>query len=154
MKRQRGQSMVEFAIIMPLFIFLFMAIVYTAMLFSDYLSLSNIARDSARQAAISSLSESEIQTKYQDASLNTNLYIWSSQGTMSVADAADGGTKMMQVDFYKADGSVITDLTKETVDYVTVTLRAEKNPADKSDFMNWSYSLPQSIRIKYTMHKG
>ena len=40
MERQKGQSMVEFAFILPLFVFIFLAIMYMGMLFADYLSFN------------------------------------------------------------------------------------------------------------------
>lgn len=52
MKNNKGQSLVEFALILPLFLFLVFAIIYCGMLFHDYSSLSSIARSAAREAAI------------------------------------------------------------------------------------------------------
>ena len=52
MKKSKGQSLVEFALILPLFLFLVFAIIYCVMLFHDYSSLSSIARSAAREAAI------------------------------------------------------------------------------------------------------
>ncbi len=52
MKKNKGQSLVEFALILPLFLFLVFAIIYCGMLFHDYSSLSSIARSAAREAAI------------------------------------------------------------------------------------------------------
>jgi len=52
MKKSKGQSLVEFALILPLFLFLVFAIIYAGMLFHDYSSLSSIARSAAREAAI------------------------------------------------------------------------------------------------------
>ena len=52
MKKSKGQSLVEFALILPLFLFLVFAIIYCGMLFHDYSSLSSIARSAAREAAI------------------------------------------------------------------------------------------------------
>lgn len=52
MKRQRGQVIVEFALILPLFLLMIFGIIYSGMLFYDYSTLSNVARSAAREAAI------------------------------------------------------------------------------------------------------
>lgn len=52
MKKQKGQSLVEFALVIPFFLFLVFAIIYCGMLFHDYSALSSIARSAAREAAI------------------------------------------------------------------------------------------------------
>lgn len=53
MKKQKGQVIVEFAIVLPLFLFLIFGLIYSGMLFHDYSTLSNIARSAAREKAIS-----------------------------------------------------------------------------------------------------
>ena len=53
MKKQKGQALVEFALVLPLFLFLVFAIIYSGMFFHDYSTLSNIARSAARERAIS-----------------------------------------------------------------------------------------------------
>ena len=53
MKKRKGQSVVEFALVLPLFLFILFGIIYSGMMFHDYAALSNIARASAREAAVS-----------------------------------------------------------------------------------------------------
>jgi len=75
MKRQHGQSIVEFAIVLPFFLLLLFGIFYSGMLFHDYSSLSNIARSAAREAAVTSgTNYSDIKTHYQNQKLLTSLY--------------------------------------------------------------------------------
>ncbi len=52
MKKNKGQSLVEFALVVPFFLFLVFAIIYAGMLFHDYSTLTGIARSAAREAAI------------------------------------------------------------------------------------------------------
>ncbi len=79
---QRGQSMVEFAITLPLFFILFFFIFYAGMIMADYLSLSSMARSSAREAAIVTKKEQyndnyrEIRIKYSDAELPAAIFTW------------------------------------------------------------------------------
>ena len=53
MKKRKGQSVVELALVLPLFLFILFGIIYSGMMFHDYAALSNIARASAREAAVS-----------------------------------------------------------------------------------------------------
>ena len=57
MKKHKGQSVVEFALVLPLFLFIMFGVIYTGMLFHDYATLSNIARTSAREAAVTAKDE-------------------------------------------------------------------------------------------------
>ena len=50
--RQRGQTVVEFALVLPLFLLILMGIMSFALYFSDYIALNNIARSVAREAAL------------------------------------------------------------------------------------------------------
>lgn len=53
MQKRKGQVIVEFALILPLFLLMLFGIIYSGMMYHDYSTLSNIARASAREAAIS-----------------------------------------------------------------------------------------------------
>ena len=77
MDSQKGQGILEFAIVLPLFLLLFFGIAYFGMAFSDYLSLNNIARDSARLASISSKKDyNDVYDKYSSYKLPVGLYKW------------------------------------------------------------------------------
>ena len=52
MKKDKGQSLVEFTLILPFFLLLVFAIIYGGMLFHDYSTVSNVARSIARERAI------------------------------------------------------------------------------------------------------
>jgi len=131
MKRQKGQSIVEFAIVFPFFMFLLMAVIYTGMLFADYLTLSNITRDSVRLAAIGT-TEQNIRTYKKDVQLITNLYSWSSMDT----DA-----------FKIGESSVSGD------DCMVVTSTATCTQSSDFTILYLTFSLPKTITIQYSMHK-
>lgn len=84
MKFQKGQAIVEFALILPLFLLLFLGVVYLGSYFADYLTLSTIARNSAREAAVVSVKdETELQPAYdkvrehyKDQLLPSDMYTW------------------------------------------------------------------------------
>lgn len=50
--KQRGQTLVEFALLLPLFVLFLFGTMYVGFLFSDYMSYDNMARMAAREAAI------------------------------------------------------------------------------------------------------
>ena len=52
MKKQKGQTLVEFTLILPFFLLLIFGLIYSGMLFYDYSTLSNMARSAARERAI------------------------------------------------------------------------------------------------------
>ena len=75
MRRQKGQVIVEFAIVLPLFLFMIFGLIYSGMLFHDYSTLSNVARSAAREAAImTSTDYSSISNHYATNDLLTSLY--------------------------------------------------------------------------------
>jgi len=128
MKRQKGQSIVEFAIVFPFFMFIFFAIIYMGMLFADYLTLSYITRDSARLASIGT-AEQNIRSKYKNTKLITGLYSW--------------GTDLKT----NPNAFIIEEKTVSGDDCMMVTSECTTT----SGFMG--FSLPSPIRIQYSMHK-
>ena len=77
MKNNKGQSLVEFALVIPFFLLLVFGIIYSGMLFHDYSTLSNLARSAGREAAIVSGTQyDEIEAFYLNQSKNmlTTLY--------------------------------------------------------------------------------
>ena len=58
---KRGQALVEFALLIPLFIFLFIAFVDLVWLTTSYLQLSNSVREGARYAMANPFNETEIE---------------------------------------------------------------------------------------------
>ena len=67
MLKQKGQSLVEFAFILPGLICIFLGLVYGGILFMDYIQYNNAARAIARAAAFSEpkeMSEDALEKKY------------------------------------------------------------------------------------------
>lgn len=83
MKFQKGQSILEFAFILPFFLFILYFVFYLCSYFADYLYLSSIVRDSARSASVISTEDyqkigySDVYKNYSDAKLPLNFYEWS-----------------------------------------------------------------------------
>ena len=79
-RRQRGQSMVEFAIVIPFFLVFIMGIAYFGAAISDYIALNNMARSCAREASIQGPSHyDELEDKYLKQDLTAGLYEWGPQ---------------------------------------------------------------------------
>jgi len=76
MKKQRGQAIVEFALVLPMFMLLLFGVILSGLLFADYMTLSNVARSSAREAALSGEDKNtEIKNAYKEKlHLISNLY--------------------------------------------------------------------------------
>lgn len=70
---QKGQSMVEFSVIFPFFLFLVLTVAYFSFAFADYLQLTYIARDSAREAAIVSVPAEDSNNKTLSEQAKQNL---------------------------------------------------------------------------------
>lgn len=75
MKKQSGQVIVEFALILPLFLLMIFGLIYSGMLFHDYSTLSNVARSATREVALlSNASDAEIKK------IKGYYYVANSQG--------------------------------------------------------------------------
>lgn len=76
-RSQRGQSMLEFGIVIPFFFVFIMGIAYFGAAISDYIALNNIARSCAREASIGGPSTyRQLENKYSAQDLTAGLYEW------------------------------------------------------------------------------
>ena len=60
MNRQKGQSAVEFALIVPLFLILILGMIYGGFAYADYLQYSTAVREAARDIAVQKPAKREI----------------------------------------------------------------------------------------------
>lgn len=127
MKKHKGQVIVEFAIILPLFLLMMYGIIYSGMLFYDYSTLSNIARASAREAALSDSSNySTIAGNYTEL------------------------LKNLKTDFYAVDNAnpiVIEEITSDNGVRVTINM----NLKAKGYFIEMV--MPPTFGVQYYMRK-
>ena len=130
MRTEKGQSLVEFAFVLPLLLFFIFGIIYCGMLFYDYSTLSTLARSSTREAVLSQETPvngrySELEQKYKARALDitTSLY-------------------MPGEDFY-----IIKDTT---VNAVTTTITMIL-PSGSSQLMR--DVLPSHFSVRYYMYK-
>lgn len=88
---QRGQSIVEFAIVLPLFLFFVLAIAQFGMMFADYGTLQNMARSTAREASLAGPKETQtvrtnLMTRIQTSPPDLHIYKcnWSDKNGFNV----------------------------------------------------------------------
>ncbi|WP_303840844.1 TadE/TadG family type IV pilus assembly protein [Selenomonas ruminantium] len=80
MKYQKGQSVLEFAIVLPFLLLILLGMILVSMVMADYLALSNIARSSAREAAVTVIKYEvdngypKVREKYIDYKLPVDIY--------------------------------------------------------------------------------
>ncbi len=73
MSRQKGQTLVEFAFIFPMFICIFLSIIYIGILFLDYTQYNNAARDAARDISLVQVADTrDVIIKEINEEKNTN----------------------------------------------------------------------------------
>ena len=75
MKRQKGQSAVEFALMAPIIFALILGMIYGGVMFMDYLNFNNQARTIAREISVASTKEDRdaLFEKYQAGNYNDML---------------------------------------------------------------------------------
>ncbi len=105
---EKGQALVEFALLVPIFLILLFAIVDFGMGFHSWITVTNSAREGARLGAVSGTTL-QIETRVRDTATlineDTNM-------TVTVTNAADNGgdpgeSVVVQVDY---DYDLITPL--------------------------------------------
>ena len=84
MRKQKSQVLIEFALIFPLFLLLVFGIFYFGSIFSDYMTLNTVARNSAREASVITWSTdtdrdaqyATIRSRYAKQPLPLDIYTW------------------------------------------------------------------------------
>lgn len=104
MKFQKGQGLVEFALVLPFLMLVIFGLMYIGLVFSDYIALNNIAREAARDAALVSdttYQSTQFQTvhdKYSSSDkrkLPNAMYTWDNMEITS--DKDDNGAYRVKV---------------------------------------------------------
>ena len=122
MKNNKGQSLVEFALVIPFFLLLVFGIIYSGMLFHDYSTLSNLARSAAREAAIVSGTQyDEIGAFYLNQSKNMLTTLYTTEAVRVDPETQDDGTAGVRVRIHMVrtiTSGVLNDVTPPTFDIV------------------------------------
>ena len=142
--KEKGQAMVEFAVILPFMIALSIAIIYLGALFLDYTQYSNAARDIARDISLqSAVTETDIATSRK----NLANKIEKDKGYTSryAVPLTNLYKPTWGVKFYKNDNSESTN-AKDAVDVeVSVTLKKSENLGIGGLLADWGV-LPDELK--------
>lgn len=106
-ERQKGTVLVEFAIVLPIFILILIGTIEFGIVLNDFLILQNAAREGARYGAIGS-SEAAIKDRVRNYSFHLN------NGSLAVQVTNAMGTK----------GSAVTVKTTYPVPLITVLMKS------------------------------
>ena len=132
--RQKGQSIVEFAVVLPFLLLIVLGIMYSGFIYSDYEAINDLARMAARDASVmtaETYKETEfddLKAKYEEVGLPNNLYV----------------LRKVNIE-YKSDQRIV------------VTVTAELNPDSSSlsgAFSNFlgRGSVLDTLTVTYQMH--
>lgn len=128
---RRGIAMIEFAIIIPIFIFMLYGLAYLSMVFHDYLTLSEMTRDIARHESVG-ITFDKIKANYSKTTFLTDVYLFNPDTDVKVDTQAENSQN------------------PSAGQNVTVTLTAKLNIAKESI---WHDMLPSIITASLTMRK-
>lgn len=151
MKGQKGQGILEFAIILPLFLLLSIGAIFFGMMFADYVTINSIASRAAREASLmrkehyqSRTSENSstivgyepIRQKFSSQTLPAGIYTWdySSANDFSLSYDADNQAALVTITarinkdsgFYPAVSNLLEGSALETLT-VTYRMFSEEN---------------------------
>ena len=140
--KEKGQAMVEFAVILPFMIALSVAIIYLGALFLDYTQYSNAARDIARDISLqSAVTETDIATSRK----NLANQIKNGNTSRYAVPLTNLYQPTWRVKFYKNDNSESTN-AKDAVDVeVSVTLKKSENLGIGGLLADWGV-LPDELK--------
>lgn len=140
--RQKGQSIVEFAIVLPFLLLIVLGIMYSGFIYSDYEAINDLARMAARDASVmtaetyqktsdsgTAVGFDELEAKYEAVGLPNNLYV----------------LRNVEIDYNSTDQRIV------------VTVTAELNP-DSSSLSGAFFgflgegSVLKNLTVTYQMH--
>lgn len=143
--RQKGQSIVEFAIVLPFLLLIVLGIMYSGFIYSDYEAINDLARMAARDASVMTAESyntkessnadaaiigfSDLEEQYKAIRLPNNLYIL-------------------------RDVSITYDATNQRV-VVTVTARLNPDSSSLSGAFSGFLgegSVLNNLSVEYQMH--
>ena len=144
MGKQHGQTIVEFAIIFPIFLFLAVAVIYFCLAMADYMTLHQAARDSAR---LLSMSESPIDS----ADLRRSCAKQYGQSFFFYGINADSSDALQVTE---GEDSDIRNVSGSSVEMLTVSITAQRKSEVKGfAVLDMSFELPDELKVQYSVHK-
>lgn len=142
---ERGQDVIEFALVMPFLLMFLFGIAYIGFLFSDYLTLNNLARSSAREASITA------QQSYGDGKNKAPIQAAYNQVQKKYVEQARKSQHMYEIT--DGDYTIRPVMESGQVHDVRVTITARMKD-DNSAIYAIKNFIPESVRefqIQYQM---
>lgn len=130
-RNRRGQAIVEFAIILPVFMLMLFGLANLSMFLHDILTINEMARDIARNESVG-ITFDEIRENYRNAVFLTNLYQFNPDNGVQVTTAPENAQNPV------------------AGQNVTVTVTATLNIAAGSI---WREFLPAAITARLVMRR-
>lgn len=135
MTKQRGQALIEFALMTPLICLMIFGMIYGAVIFMDYLNFSNDARTVARQYAV--MSEEDRNNQFADSSGDGATYNKTYENKFA--------------SFYNVTRTISLEPVDSPVD-VVVKVDFVRSNNDLPNVLRWIGFPPEKIRpIEYRM---
>ena len=154
MRFQRGQSIVEFALVLPLFLLFTFSIIYFGCVFADYVTLGTIARSSARAASVLQQEDAAKQQQdyqtirdgFHDQKLPFDIYEWNPSDTQyfdiqykpPATSAPNGNVEVTVTANLQGVGKTLVDIVNGLTDSdntgnlsITYTMYSEYNWSNK-----------------------
>lgn len=141
MHNQKAQGIVEFALVLPLFLLLVMGIIYFGMAFGDYLVMSNTVRSIAHEASLQE-DDSDYPAVVQNCTdgvvLVNSIFVWK-------PDDSGANNKYLDVSYDKSAKNVV----------VTATAEYNEDSTIATVLKNFIGSSAEGdINIRYTMYSA
>ena len=148
--KQKGQAIVEFALVMPLLLGILLSIAFFGLMFSDYLALNSLARTIARDCSLY-----ENNTGYTTYITNTKGYTANDlPNHMYKWDPRNSGATYLEIHNNEVGGEA---------DSVKVTLTAVADSSggfygNVAGFIKWAFGSDaeanfRTMKVEYTMRK-
>lgn len=111
LKNEKGQSLVEFALLVPLLILILLAIIEFGFMFNAYLTLANGSREGARLGSVGG-NDAQIETRIEEVTSHLDAGLM----TVSVTPA------------YRSRGDMITVTVNYDYNFITPFISGFLNP--------------------------
>ena len=168
MRYQRGQGLIEFALVLPFLLIIIFGLFYAGMLFSDYIALNNLARQAARDASLvtsETYTDSQYDTVYdkfvneakssadpKKYFLPNSLYTWDPNSNGK--DGTQFYIEPSKTTSSSSSESGSSDSSSSSNNSVTVHLKAPINSTDSGLYgsLTQLFNIAQNIEVTYSMY--
>ena len=143
MTRQRGQSVVEFALVIPMFALLLFALIYGGIMFLQYFNISQLARAEARRVAVMDTPDLNSYFKVETSSGQTANYPSSEAEAIPVPFKEE--VKLGR--FYNVNPKIWVEKGD-----VVIVVELERNNNDLPSVLKWVGWPPEKLKsMEYRM---